>query len=215
MEANIYEKIRQVRVLKKITLKELAKKCGLSYSYISQVERGEASPSLASLDRLSKALDMDVWHLFKDENGRQSETGLNANSIALQNGQSNAQGNNDRQGKKKIRPTKLLKKNMRRSITLPQTNVCYEMITPDLKCEMQVLRMEAEVGASSGDYMIEHEGEECCFVLSGQLEMEVGGEKYLMEAGDSVYFSSELPHRWENKGGGNVTMLLILTPPAY
>ena len=52
------DKLRLARLTKKMTLKDLAEKCNLSYSYISQVERGDASPSLSSLSRLAKALDV-------------------------------------------------------------------------------------------------------------------------------------------------------------
>jgi transcriptional regulator with XRE-family HTH domain len=215
MNSNAYEKLRQARVLKRVTLKELAKKADLSYSYISQIERGDARPSLASLDRLARALDMSVWELLKDNHepntSKESETNhsLAANLIAGANGSQAEIGAN------RPRKTKLVKIDMRRTIILPQSNVRYQMITPDLNSKLQVILMEAEPGAVSGEEAFQHSGEECCLILSGQVEMDIGPESFRLEAGDSLYFSATLPHRWRNVSADKLSMLLVVTPPAY
>ncbi len=217
MDSNPYEKLKQVRLMKKMTLKDLARESGLSYSYISQVERGGARPSLLSLKRLAKALDVSVWRLFKDEDEPEIQAikAKYRDPLTQNNYQSSDQTDHDGQERKNIRQTKMVKKNMRRSIILPQSNIRYEMITPDLTCKMQILTMEAEPGTDSGDYRFEHVGEECCFLQSGRLEIEVGTEKYILEAGDSLYFSSEIPHRWVNIGEEKISILWITTPPTY
>ncbi len=212
---SVYEKLRQARLLKKITLKGLAKECGLSYSYISQVERGEATPSLSSLDRLAKALDTTVWQLLKDENEPSLQGSGNPNPATANSFQSDNHSNHADQVSRKTRPSKVVKKDMRRSIILPKTNVRYEMITPDLNSKIQVIKMEAEAGTDSGNLKLQHEGEECLFVLSGCLETEIGDERFTLEKGDSLYFSSELPHRWTNIGDEKLSVLLVVTPPAY
>ena len=199
----------------KLTLKDLAKECGLSYSYISQVERGEATPSISSLDRLAKALDMTVWQLLKDDNEPDLQGNGNINPVMAKTFQSDNHSNYADQASKKIRRSKVVRKDMRRSIILPKTNVHYEMITPDLNSKIQVLKMEAEAGTNSGDLKIQHEGEVCLLVLSGYLETEVGDEKFILEEGDSLYFSGERPHCWTNIGEEKMSFLLVLTPPAY
>ena len=213
MTSNAYEKLRQARVLKKVTLKELAKRADLSYSYISQIERGDASPSLASLDRLAKALGMTVWQLLKDSNNPDTPPDVgpyvSANLVAF------ATGNQANFGTNHPYKAKLVKSGMRRSIMLPQSSVRYQMITPDLDSKLQVILVEAEAGAISGEEPFEHRGEECCLILSGQVEMEIGPERFQLDVGDSLYFSSTVPHRWKNVGTGKLSMLLVVTPPAY
>lgn len=49
-------RVRQLRKARKVTLVELASSAGLSHSFLSQLERGLASPSMASLHRLAQAL---------------------------------------------------------------------------------------------------------------------------------------------------------------
>ena len=46
--------IREYRKNKKLTIKELAERTGLSIGYISQVEREEAEPSLSSLRKIAR-----------------------------------------------------------------------------------------------------------------------------------------------------------------
>ena len=62
----IGEAVRRLRHERGLTLKQLAERAGLSISQISQVERAESSPSLASLYRLAVALETRVQDLFGD-----------------------------------------------------------------------------------------------------------------------------------------------------
>lgn len=215
MTSNTYEKLRQARVLKKVTLKELAKMADLSYSYISQIERGEASPSLASLGRLARALGITVWQLLKDNHGLDTSSQTETNPYAAAHLIAVANGSQAEIGTNQPRKTKLVKSDMRRTIILPQSSVRYQMITPDLNSKLQVILVEAEAGAASGEEAFVHEGEECCLILSGQVEMDIGPESFQLEAGDSLYFSSTVPHRWRNVSAEKFSMLLVVTPPAY
>lgn len=56
--------IRSLRKAHDITLKDAATRAGVSESFLSQVERGIANPSIASLRRIAEALDQPVATLF-------------------------------------------------------------------------------------------------------------------------------------------------------
>ncbi|WP_414043933.1 helix-turn-helix domain-containing protein [Macrococcus sp. EM39E] len=60
----ISERIKQVRKIKGITLKELAESTGLSVSFLSQVERGESSLAITSLNKIAEALDEHITAFF-------------------------------------------------------------------------------------------------------------------------------------------------------
>ncbi len=64
---SIGEKIRQYRKEKRLTVEALASQCQLSAGLISQVERGLATPSLDSLWRITRALDIPLIALFDAE----------------------------------------------------------------------------------------------------------------------------------------------------
>jgi transcriptional regulator with XRE-family HTH domain len=66
-----------------------------------------------------------------------------------------------------------------------------------------------EAGASSGPNSVVHTGHEFVYCLRGQLEYQVEGELFSMEAGDSLLFAAQLRHRWRNPGG-NVTNALVI-----
>jgi len=68
-------------------------------------------------------------------------------------------------------------------------------------------------GGSSGP--ISHEGEELGFVLEGTLELDVDGEVYHLNPGDSFHFPSHLPHGYRNLGKAEVRVLWVNTPPTF
>ncbi len=67
----IYKYIRDLRKRKKMSAKELALKAGLSGSYILSIENGRKEPSLLTLEKISKALDKEVWEILKEVNEHQ------------------------------------------------------------------------------------------------------------------------------------------------
>lgn len=60
------EQIRKIRKLKGMTQERLAERSGLSFSYISDVERGTRNISLESLGKIISALGVKPIHLFQD-----------------------------------------------------------------------------------------------------------------------------------------------------
>jgi transcriptional regulator with XRE-family HTH domain len=58
------ERLRAARLGHGLTLREAADRSGLSRAFISQVERGEVSPSVASLTKIAEALSIHLAELF-------------------------------------------------------------------------------------------------------------------------------------------------------
>ena len=82
----------------------------------------------------------------------------------------------------------------------------------DTVMEPHLFRVAPEAG--SGD-PYSHEGEEFIYVLRGDLEITVDGEKYRLKPGDSFYFESATPHRWKNPGRRETLLLWVNTPPTF
>lgn len=57
---NIGEKIKKIRIKKGMKQYELAQKSGISNTYLSDLEVGRTTPSIKTLDKLSKALEVDI-----------------------------------------------------------------------------------------------------------------------------------------------------------
>lgn len=66
--------------------------------------------------------------------------------------------------------------------------------------------------ANSGAIPIVHTGLEFVYCLEGRIIYEVEGEKYTLDAGDSLLFEAHLPHRWHNPQKAPSRSLLVLCP---
>ncbi len=61
------EKIKQIRLTKQVSLRDLAKHTGLTRSFLSQVERGICAPSIASMEKIAYALNIELSYFFKED----------------------------------------------------------------------------------------------------------------------------------------------------
>ena len=61
------QRLRAIRLLRRLTLREVADAAGVSESFVSQLERGRSSASVATLQRLAVAVGIEISDLFADE----------------------------------------------------------------------------------------------------------------------------------------------------
>ena len=78
---DVGERLRAIRRLRRVTLKTVADRAELSESFLSQVERGRANASVASLKRIAAALGVNVADLF-EPNGSRSTAGASPRGAA-------------------------------------------------------------------------------------------------------------------------------------
>ncbi|WP_458735188.1 cupin domain-containing protein [Zobellella taiwanensis] len=70
-------------------------------------------------------------------------------------------------------------------------------------------------GADTGPEMLSNEAEEAGLVLSGEIEVTVGGQRCLLRAGDGYYFDTRQPHRFRNLGSESCELVSAATPPTF
>lgn len=80
---------------------------------------------------------------------------------------------------------------------------------------IQMMHERYQPGADTGHDMLSHTGEESGIVVSGLIELTVGGETRTLTAGDAYYFDSRLPHRWRNTGTIDCVIVSACTPPSF
>lgn len=64
-EPQVGDIVRELRTRQGVSLRTLATRAGFSPSFVSQIERGQASPSIASLERLAHALGVTLGDFFR------------------------------------------------------------------------------------------------------------------------------------------------------
>lgn len=181
--------IRAMRRAQNLTLADLASASSLSVGFLSLVERGQKQPSLDALQRISKALSVEIGWLFPTSPSDDP-----------------------------VEDAYVVRKGFRRRIDysrLSGTEYLGEtdyLLTPSVDGQLVMTMMTFSPGGHSGDNPLSHEGEEAGYVLSGQLTLEVDGHVFVLEAGDSFGFSGEKPHRYLNNGDEDLQIILTNTP---
>ena len=107
----------------------------------------------------------------------------------------------------------VVRKNKRKNFQLPDSTLNFELLSPDLKRQMEIIRVIAPPDGRS-EYMA-HEGEEWGYVVKGRIRLTVGNEEFELEEGDTAYYSSEIPHGWVNETDDEVELIWAITPPSF
>jgi len=90
------------------------------------------------------------------------------------------------------------------------------LLTPRPLHHLEVFAGELEVGGSTGTEPYAHgDSEELFVVLSGTVQLELGGELFDLEPGDSIDYRSSTPHRISNTGQDLAEVMWIISPPSY
>jgi transcriptional regulator with XRE-family HTH domain len=79
-------------------------------------------------------------------------------------------------------------------------------------CDPFVVTLKA--GASSGRQLMAHQGSELILILEGRLDIEVAGEGYILDPGDSLLFRGEQLHRWRNPNSQPAVFLMMMQATA-
>lgn len=109
----------------------------------------------------------------------------------------------------------LVRKDQRKKLMFPSSNVVYELLSPYHNHNLEFLMIRIEPGQDTSDGTVAHAGQECGLVLQGRLEIQVGEEFYILEEGDSICFESSVPHRLRNFGKGPVLAVWVDSPPMF
>jgi len=174
--------LRDIRRFRRATLRTVAERAGVSESFLSQVERGRASASVASLRRIAGALGVSVADLFDSSGPPEPQVLRRADRPSLGFG---------------ILGTKRL-------------------LTPRPLHHLEAFVGELDEGGSTGAEPYAHgDSEELLIVLTGTVQLELGGEVHELESGDSIDYRSSTPHRVTNVGEARAEVIWIISPPSY
>ena len=188
--ADLGNEIRQLRKVRGITLQQMADAIGKSVGFLSQVERNKTKPSVAALQDISEVLGVHIGWFFPPH----STPSHDEQQFIVR------------------------RKNRRRLSYSELSDTDYlglhdHLLSTNLNGELALGISRYEPGASTGDDSYDHLGEEAGLVLEGRLELTIDDKKYLLEAGDSFSFKSQLKHRYANPSDNEETVVVWANTP--
>ena len=165
LEKAIGRQVRSFRTDLKLTVTELAKAADLSSGMLSKIENGQTSPSLATLNALSKALHVPVTALF-----RQYEEASEA--VFVKEGQGlDIQRRGTRAGHH------------------------YQLLGHSLRGELTVEPYLITLSEQSDVFpLFQHDGLEFIYMLQGKVVYRHAHDTYMLEPGDSLFFEANSAH---------------------
>jgi transcriptional regulator with XRE-family HTH domain len=200
-------RLRERRMARGISLRQFARDIDVSASFISQLETGKAQPSVATFFSICAALDISIDELFTDDESANSTNGdTSTGRTDAANNQWNSPekitGGPVRQRSDSGGASSPVVRPNERKVLVLDSGVTWESLTSSHHDKTDFMFVRYEVGGSSTleDRLIRHAGMEYGFILSGTLQIALGFDTHVLNAGDSISFDSSRPHRLYNIG---------------
>ena len=183
-------KIKGIRESKNLSIEEIAERSGLSIEQITSIENDQNLPSLGPLIKIARALGVRLG-TFLDDNDElgpavcRAEEREQKSSISFSNDATDA--------RKHMEYHPLAQQKAGRHM---------EPFIIDINpTENQEFNLSA------------HEGEEFIYVMSGEVEVEYGKQKYTLKEGDSIFYDSIVKHHVHGAPGKSAKILAVVYIP--
>lgn len=175
------ERLRELRLGRKLTLSALAELANVPASTISKIENGQLRPSLVHAINLASALNENLGFLIDRFRNRPQ-------------------------------PVVVVRARDRDTIYYPDMGLTLQDLSGHFSSGVLEARVGVlERGAHSGVSGMRHPGEEFCYVISGSIRYQIGGEIHDLTAGEYLHFKSTIQHSWENSYGRETRVLWVFS----
>ncbi len=184
------EKLKLIREQYKLTVEQLAERSHCSAALIEKLEAGALIPSLTPLLKIARGLGVRLGTFLDDS--------PHAGPSLVRQGQADQvlrfSGNSDAE----------------------KTSVLdfHSLAAGKSDRHMEPFLIEVHPPQSDNAKLSGHEGEEFLYVLKGGIEILYGKEVYQLDAGDSIYYDSVVPHSVHAMNNQDATILAVVYSPA-
>src|SRR4051812_9700562 len=182
-QIHIGPRVRALREAMDLSLRDLAERSGVSAPMLSQVERGETSPTLQVASRIAAGLELRLSQLLRpDEPG----------PVTIVRARERRRGGSPDHG------------HAIEVLTAP---------LPGLRAELSrhTLAAGARTGGAGDPPMHEPGSREIALVEAGHVVLDIDGERHDLAAGDRATFDADLPHHFENPGPEAAALLAVVS----
>jgi transcriptional regulator with XRE-family HTH domain len=175
------ERIKALRLERELQQRQLAEKAGLTPSMVSQIESGRLTPSLHTLGKVAGALGVTIAALFD---------GQPSGSIHVT--------------RKKDYPV----------VSFDGASERWSVLGAGLfqgKIRAVVSTLDARTRGITSDKVVIKAGQmKLFYVLDGKVALHYGGDRHVLETGDSALLDGGIPHGWENLGTRKAQALWVI-----
>jgi transcriptional regulator with XRE-family HTH domain len=183
----IGEKLRSLRLKKKIGLVELGEHSGLSPALISKIERGKLFPTLPTLLRLALVFSVGLEYFFSETKDRPVPALV-------------------RKSERKLFPEKP------NSVDVAYHFESLDFPATERRMSSYLAHFEPPSDGASAPGKHSHAGAEFIYMITGRLRLHFDGDEYDLDAGDSIYFDASVPHGYERLGSKQATGVVVSVP---
>lgn len=173
-------RVKALREAMDLSLRDLAERSGVSAPMLSQVERGETSPTIAVAARIAQGLDLSLSQLLRLDEGRH---------VVITRADQ--------------RRTRRQRGHVVEELTPPLPGQRADV-------SIHTLAAGAATGASDDPPMHEPGSRETAVVLEGSVDLFIDGERDELGEGDSVTFDADLAHHFENNESTDARLLAVV-----
>jgi transcriptional regulator with XRE-family HTH domain len=173
-------RVRALREAMGLSLRELSERSGVSAPMLSQVERGETSPTIVIARRIAAGLELTLSQLLRLDEGEHVSI-----SRAGERRRSARGGHRFEE------------------LTPPLPGQRADV-------SLHTLRVGASTGGPGDPPIHEPGSRETAVVLDGLLALVVDGARHQLRSGDSITFDADLPHHFENDGEDPARFLAVI-----
>ncbi len=178
--ASLGARVRALREAMALSLRDLAERSGVSAPMLSQVERGETSPTLAVAEKIAAGLELTLSQLLRLDEGEHVAVSRAGKRRRYERGGHRFE-----------------------ELTPPLPGQRADV-------SLHKLEPGATTGGPGDPPMHEPGSRETAVVLEGTLALFVEGSRHDLSSGDSVTFDADLPHHFENEGGEPTRFLAVI-----
>ncbi len=179
--AAIGARVHALREAMDLSLRELAERAGVSAATLSQVERGESSPTLTVAARIADGLELTLSQLLRLDEGGGHVAIVRAGS-----------------GRRRRRAGHSVEE-----LTPPLPGQRADV-------SLHALDPGASTGGEDDPPMHEPGSRETVVVLEGEVELVIEGEPHRLRSGDTATFDADLPHSLHNPAAAAARMLAVV-----
>jgi transcriptional regulator with XRE-family HTH domain len=176
----IGRRVRALREAMGLSLRDLTERCGVSAPMLSQVERGETSPTLAVATKIAAGLELTLSQLLRLDEGEHVAVSRAGRRRRYERGGHRFE-----------------------ELTPPLPGQRADV-------SLHTLKAGATTGGPGDPPIHEPGSRETAVVLTGVLALVVDGARHELHAGDSVTFDADLPHHFENDGEEQARFLAVI-----